>query len=92
MGFKVKHIEFEFKGIMQAIRSIFLQCLHKYASKAVTEIESEYEDQKLIFKFNKSISLNTVNKALALLQDSTNIDIEEIEYNPKDAKVEVEVK
>ena len=92
MRLEVKAIEFEFKGEIKQVRFDFLRCLQKYASKAVSEVETEYEELKLKFKFKEPISLNTINNSLSLFMESNSIKIDEIEYDPHEKKVEVEVK
>ena len=46
----------------------------------------------LTIKFNKEISLNTIYKILSKLQQHYAIELEEIEYECEDKKVEVELK
>ena len=91
MAFKVKKIEFKFTKDAYAISSKFYECLKRYASNAVSKGEIYCEGKKLIFKFQSPISINTVNNAVVALLKQTQIEIDEVEYKPKEQKVEIEI-
>ena len=88
---EVFKIEFEFKEEMQSIRLEFYEVLKRYASHAISTMKTDCDNKKMIFELTKPISINTVNNAIAALIKETHIKIDEIEYKPKEKKVEVEI-
>lgn len=66
-------------------------CLKRYTSKAISELKTDTQNKKVIFKFDRAISLNTVNNAISAFLNKNNIKINEIEYKPDKKKVEIEV-
>ena len=79
-GFKVKKIEFESSSNWEKIPK----------NKPIVNFSPK--SKKLTIKFNKEISLNTVYKILSQLKRHYAIELEEIEYECEDKKVEVELK
>ena len=88
---EVTKIEFEFIKEAYSIGNRFYECLKKYASNAVSKVEIYCEDKKVIFKLEKPISISTVNNAVSALLKQTHIEIDEIEYKPKEKRVEIEI-
>lgn len=88
---EVFKIEFEYTKENPSIGYKFYVCLKRYASNAISKVKTDCDDKNVIFEFEKPISINTVNNAIAALIKETHIKIDEIEYKPKEKKVEVEI-
>ena len=90
MKFVVKEVEFEFEENVKEYQklmfySIFEIVFKDYAPKTTLEINEN------TIKFNKFISVNTINKVLANIASPSEYIIKEIEYEYDDKKVEVEI-
>ena len=97
LGFKVKKIEFESSSNWEKIPKngvigIFMKEAKNYIPKNKPIVKFSPKSKKLTIKFNKEISLNTVYKILSQLKRHYAIELEEIEYECEDKKVEVELK
>ena len=96
-GFKVKKIEFESSSDWEQVPKngvigIFMKEAKTYIPKNKPVLKNPLKSKKITIKFNKEISLNTVYKILSQMQQHHAIELEEIEYECDDKKVEVELK
>ena len=98
MTFEVEKIEFETCSFWEKVsRSKLVEKFKKEAKGYIPTIETimevEFNGGKVYFKFKRYISFNTVCNILSKMNRKYEvIQIEEIEYKPKEKTAEVEVK
>lgn len=99
MAFKVKKIEFDCSEVSEEIKEclvtgfVEIAEILNYVPTIKSKSEIKIEEKSATIKFKKPISLNTVNNILVQLFDRhSSVKIDEVEYEPEDKKVEVEVK
>lgn len=96
MNFEVEKVEFEvpddFKDSgKKYVVETFYECAKRYVPKIKERTSYKLKSGKVELEFNKPISLNTINNSLSLFKSLSCLVIKELEYEPEDKKVEVEI-
>ena len=97
--FKVKEIEFDCSKVPEETKECIAEGFVEiaevlgYVPTIKANSEMKIKEKTAVIKFKRPISFNTVNNILVQLLDrQRSVKIDEIEYEPEDKKVEVEVK
>ena len=99
MAFKVKNVEFDCKNVSDSVKNCMVESFvdiaetFNYVPTIKTSAEIIIKDKEALIKFNRPISINTVNNILFhLFEINLSIEIDEVEYKPNKKTVEIELK
>lgn len=97
MSFKVKKVEFDCKNVSENVKSCMVKGFVEiaetlnYVHTIKTSAEIIIKEKEAAIKFNRPISLNTVNNILFHLFDrNPSVRVDEMEYKPNKKTVEIE--